>query len=296
MKASNLVHFYHDPELLDAGRHSVPVHLTGTIVGHCRDSAWQSVESIIHNPELYELHKLKDGSYVATCYDPGGESCQQIQFSREDAKRGEEWMIASAAHDMLHFHIASLERDVRASRQFKAPLASSLWSHTSALSTIGGGPETSKVFFELQFPSLAHIPISELLQIRSHEADSFIAFRSALTAAARTMLTERNSEDPKAIANAIRLDVIEPELARLNLKLKSAQRAMRNKTIFSVALTTVATMCGLMLDGFAGAAGGAAVGMMVSGASSAASKFCDVEAEIEASDMFFLWKALGHAE
>ena len=110
------------------------------------------------------------------------------------------------------------------------------------------------------------------------------------------MLAEKNSTDPKLIADAIRLDLIEPELARLNLKFKSAQRALQRKAAFSTALTVIATVCGLLVDGSAGAVGGAGLGMLVSGAVPSASKFCDVKAELEASDMFFLWKALGHAE
>lgn len=297
MNATGLVHFYRNADLLDAGRNSLPIHLAQTIVGGCRDEAWETVEARLHDPKLYQIHKRRDGGCGVLCHDPGGEVGTTITFSREViADHDEAWIIASAAHDMLHFHIAALERDVRASRHFNAPLATTVWSHASALSAQNGGPSTSNVLFELQFPTLSQVPVAELLRLRAQEADSFIAFRSALAQAARTMLTERDSDNPKAIADAIRLDIVEPELARLNLKFKGAQRAMRRKTAFTIALTTVATACGLIVDGATGAFGGAGLGLVTSGALATASKFCDTKAEIEGSDMFFLWKALGHAE
>jgi len=297
MGASDLVRFYRTNQTPDFSETQAPASIAGNLVGTCRDTAWTQIEATISNPELYHLKYRSDGSCKVRYYDPGREFGITIGFSRDVINgRDSDWVRSTAAHDVLHFHIAALEKDLVASRGLKASLATILWSHASALSAINGGPDTSNVLFELTFPSLSHIPISELLSLRAQEGAAFAAFRATLKNAAKEMLTERCAADPKVIANAIRMDIVEPELARLTVKLKSAQRAMQRKATFSVALTGISTVCGLLLDGGVGAAAGAGIGLLSSGGIATASKFCDEKADIESSDMFFLWKALGHAE
>ncbi len=297
MGAADLVRFYRTDQAPDFSGKHMPAEIAGNIIGTCRDEAWTQIEATLSNPDLYRLDYKSDGSCEVVYYDPSQEFGIFINFDSDSTgDRNADWVRSSAAHDVLHVHIATLEKDLSTSKQLKASLGSVLWSHASALSAQSGGPDTSNVLFELTFPSLSHIPVNELLSLRAQEGAAFAACRAALKKAAKEMLAEKSTDDAKVIAQEIRMDIVEPELARLTTKLKSAQTAMRRKATFSIALTGVSTVCGLLLDGGTGAAAGAGIGLLSSGSITTASKFCDVVAEIESSDMFFLWKALGHAE
>jgi hypothetical protein len=295
--ATDLVQFYRAKPSPNPHKFQTPIPIAGDLIGACHDSAWTQVESTISKPELYQLEFESDGGCNIAYSDPCGEFIIPIHFSREAIGNNDiDWIRNTAAHDILHFHIASLENDLIVSKETKASLASVFWSHAGALSSTSGGPDTSNVLFELTFPSLSQIPIRELLSLRAQEGAAFNACRAALRQAAKEMLAESSTSNPTKIADAIRMDIVEPELSRLAVKLKSAQTAMGRKATFAIALTGVSTMCGLLLDGGTGAAAGATIGLLSSGGMATASKYCDERAEIESSDMFFLWKALGHAE
>ena len=70
-----------------------------------------------------------------------------------------------------------------------APLGAAVWSHERVLSRISGVPGAADILFRPSPPSLAHIPIKELIAIRAAEGASFATLRSALTKAAREMVT-----------------------------------------------------------------------------------------------------------
>jgi hypothetical protein len=195
----------------------------------------------------------------------------------------------------MHWHISSLEEDLQARHMLGAPLGAAVWSHERVLSRIGGVPEAADILFRLSLPSLANVPISELLVIRAAEGASFATFRSALTKAAQEMVGNRKIDNPENAAAEIIREIVEPELARLKQRLRAAQRALARKTAVTVTLAGFATACGLLLGLTPVVSGVAAIGTLVSGVGTAASKYLDEKQSIELTDMYFLWKALSHA-
>ena len=143
----------------------------------------------------------------------------------------------------------------------------------------------------LALPSLAGVPISDLISLRIDEQDAFNAFRGSLTRAAAKMVKARDKRQAKDLIH----DMVQPELARIRQRLRTARRAFARKTALSVTLAAISTTCGVLVGlPFAGLAG---IGMLLpAGVAAAGAKYLDEKQGVEMSDMFFLWKALEHAQ
>ncbi|MGH9928413.1 MAG: hypothetical protein ACREA9_04190 [Pyrinomonadaceae bacterium] len=139
------------------------------------------------------------------------------------------------------------------------------------------------------------MPVRELVAIRLAEGDSFAAFRAALTKAAQDMMNNNQGVSSQGVAKSAVDDVVRPELARIELKLRAAKRALTRKTAVSLVLGALATKCGLLLGVGSAAAEVAGIGAFIAGSGTAGSKYIEEKQTIELSDMYFLWKALGHA-
>jgi hypothetical protein len=109
------------------------------------------------------------------------------------------------------------------------------------------------------------------------------------------MKANGKADDARALAEEVRIEWIEPELAKLRTRLNSAQKALRRKAYISAGITGISTLCGLKLGAGAGAAVGTGLGLLASGISRDTSKYYEEKEAIELSDMFFLWQALKHA-
>jgi len=141
------------------------------------------------------------------------------------------------------------------------------------------------------------VPIKELIAIRSTNQDAFISFRDAITRAAKEISARNCTLSHQELANQIRLDFVEPELARLNQRLRSAKRSLTRKTATSIALSSVGTLCAASIGLFPAAAVGAlGTAAAIANISKDTSKYIDEKREIEIADMYFIWKALKHAE
>jgi hypothetical protein len=255
--------------------------------------AWSEVRAILVDEKSYHFEEVEPEHYRVEFSDPSLQVSTEFEFRGKRNERVDRKFRKTCARKLLHEHMESLIEDLVARRLFGAPLGATVWSHERVLSKIGvpGAPD---VLFRLSLPSLAHVPTHELIAIREQEGDSFAAFRAALAKAAGELLGQRGAEGIDILAQQIALDVIEPELARLNQKLRSAQRALARKTAVSIVLSGLTTTCGFLLGGpIVGVIAG--VGSLISGSSAAAFKYVDEKQSVEMSDMYFLWKALDHA-
>ncbi len=258
------------------------------------DEAWGDVEATLIAEGEFEFERVGIGKFVVHCLDPllgVGVSCA-LELGHDKPDNDE--MVRAAVHRMVHLHIRNLETDIVAAQGLKGTLGATVWSHEHVLSRLSKGADTTNVLFRISFPSLAHVPIKELMSLRLQEGDAFLAFRSALTKAVREIVASKPSSDAQTVAAEVVRDVIEPELTRLRQRLKTAQRALHRKSAISIGLAGISTLIGLQLGMNPFVAGG--VGVLLSGPIGAASKYVDEKQTIEMSDMYFLWKALQHAE
>jgi len=134
---------------------------------------------------------------------------------------------------------------------------------------------------------------NELLKLRKGEEESFILFRNALTKAVEeykihgTTFSERD-------AQAVYADIIEPELARLNAKIRKANRLLLKGSIRSIVGWTGAISVGLYTgiltqDPLKGTAVFAAAKLGAEGISHFLEK-SDSEEEVRDNNWYFLWK------
>jgi hypothetical protein len=258
--------------------------------------AWRSVETTLASEGLYHFERLGPRRFRVDFMDPilGVSSMFEVRLDKGE-RTSEEHLRAKAIHSIMHYHMSPLEEDLQVWRMLGAPFGATVWSHERVLSRMSGVPGVAEILFRLLLPSLAHLPVRELIAVRTAEGAAFETFRSTLTKAAREMVTNRRVNNPRDAAADIVRDLVEPELARLKQRLRTAQRALARKRAVSITLAGLTTTCGFLLGIGPVVAGAAGVGTLISGVGSAASKYLDEKQSVELSDMYFLWKALGHA-
>jgi hypothetical protein len=257
--------------------------------------AWRGVEATLVAKGRYEFERVSQRRFRVHYSDPFLGVGEVFEIELKDVRGVNEQILrAEAAHKVMHSHISELEKDLTATRLLGGSLGSAVWSHERVLCGTTKDMEVTNIAFRLSFPSLVGVPIKELVSIRIAEADAFIAFRSALAKTMSELVAGGRVSDPDAAAAEIIHDLVNPELAKLRQRLRSAKRALTRKVGVSLALAGVGTICGSLGGVPPLAAGG--VGFLLSGAGSAASKYSDEKQAIELSDMFFLWKALQHAD
>jgi hypothetical protein len=139
---------------------------------------------------------------------------------------------------------------------------------------------------------LQEIPLEPLLAVRREHQDVFDRFRWAL----RKAVSERLMADPAspaAISLEIQRDLIDPELARIRTHLSSANQLLVRKSGVSLGVGALVTTCGLLTGLLPLAALG--IGAMATGVVVPVHQRLDKSAEVQMSDMYFLWQATGHA-
>lgn len=202
---------------------------------------------------------------------------------------------SSIAKSVVQRYLAHLASDVAIAHHANAPLGSIVWLHGRLLQQSASSVTPAEVAFSLDLPVLNKIPIATLLKLRKSEGDAFQRFRDSLKKAVAERLREASSDGAR-FAEAIRCDVIEPELVRIRQKLASAERALSRKAVAGFGLGSLVTICGLLVGAPAPVALTAGVGTVTSVAASAALRDIDERRDVSLSDMYFLWKALVHSK
>jgi hypothetical protein len=153
----------------------------------------------------------------------------------------------------------------------------------------------SSVAFQLSFPILDGLPIATLLKMRRDESDLFSRFRTRLRAAIVEQSANRVNRNAAQIADEIRRDIIEPELRKIRHRLRASERLLAQKSAVGLALGSLVTTCGI----FAGVPQGASLlgGVVAATAATqaAAAKHLEEQRDVSLEDLYFLWKATGHA-
>jgi hypothetical protein len=162
---------------------------------------------------------------------------------------------------------------------------------------MGGGLDPHTVAFNVSFPTLENVPINELISIRLENGDAFQDFRNAIAKAAREMCAISRGDSYDSLADQIKSDIVNPEINRLNKRMKSAQESIAKKAVGTIALSAIGTLCAASLGIVPAAAAGAVLAASAIGnLNKDFSKFIDDKNDIKLSNMYFIWKALKHAD
>lgn len=195
---------------------------------------------------------------------------------------------------VLHDFLAHLASDIYTARFLGSPLGSTVYLHGQILNTFNGGVKDGDVAFNLDLPVLKGVSPKVLLKVRKDEQEYFKKFRQSLRLAIKERIENSSDERAEKIAEDIRMDVINPALSDIELRLKAARKAMERKVGLSVILGSLATTCGILTANplLTGIGVTAATG----GSVTAGHKFIEESRDISLSDMYFLWKAQEHVK
>jgi hypothetical protein len=208
----------------------------------------------------------------------------------QDEKRAQ----LSLANTFLRESMADLIADVLAASEHGLPLGS-VQGFQARMLQMSRPMAVADVVFQLQLPVLEGISTADLIAIRRDQSEYFLNFRNALTRAAQERLKLQPTGSSVEVAEEIRADVIEPELENIRMRLASAERSLVKKTAAATFLGAVATTCGLLACVATPLAISAGVAATLGTVGPAVSKHVDEEREVSLSNMYFLWKAIGHA-
>jgi hypothetical protein len=210
------------------------------------------------------------------------------------AGRSDKELRKSLAETVFEEYMVDLVADIEAARDNDLPLGSVL-AFPGRILQVSRPASVADVVFQLQLPVIKGISAHDLIAVRDQESEYFERFRGALRQAAQ----ERIAQAPRcltsaAIANEITADVIGPEIERIRSRLAASESSLVKKTGVGLLLGTVATTCGL-LYGAPEVALSAGTGTVVAATTAAALKYLETREDVSLSDMYFLWKAAGHA-
>ena len=230
--------------------------------------------------EVVLVHPLlSNGSYAVR-----PENVPAPEFPGEPLKR-------RVAREVLRHHWLGAASDIFESQVLGLPLGASIPYEMRVIHELAPNVTPADVAFQLTLPVLKGLQPNELLAIRSHEGESFEAFRNALRTAARERIASSPSADPAMIAREIEEDVILPSLEEIRRKLATAERVLLKKHLVSLGLGGFATTCGMI--GAAPLASALAVGS-AAGMVAAQTKVLEERRDVSLSDMYFLWKTQEH--
>jgi hypothetical protein len=143
-------------------------------------------------------------------------------------------------------------------------------------------------------PFLDSVSTEDLVCLREADEESFLVFRSALKKAVKEQLADGNVPPRQRDANAIYGDIIQPELAKIEKKLRNAQKTLARHTVNTVAGWTGAISIGVFAGFLTGDVKDAATALgLVKVLATLMQKVgmdSDAEASVREDDFYFLWK------
>jgi hypothetical protein len=263
--------------------------------GDSWEALWEELEDdFLKHPERFDIVNLGQNRYEVLYKDSRLDYWPSAQLNLKSIPKSQrqEAVRVLLASNIVDRHRAAFVSDIHASRQLGGALGSTIWSHEWAMSKLQQNTDDGRIFFQMEFPSLQNIPVSDLISIRLEHRDSFIACRSALRKAIRELSSSKEF-DRDDLANQVVRDVVMPEISAITTKLEAARRVLTKKSAIALTIAGVSTWCGVHLGlGMATSLGAGALAALGSGVKDAAYKYSEEKRDLEISDMSFLWKAL----
>jgi hypothetical protein len=171
--------------------------------------------------------------------------------------------------------------------------------HISALEAIGGDASQARrnavvrQHLTAMVPFLDDLSIDDLTKVRANEAESFLAFRTALTRAIDDYRSKTGAFTA-ATAKELYSDVIEPALARLDRSVRGARRTIlksaARSTLAWAGSISFGMYCGFVPADIVAAATALGMTQVLAELISSAGSVTDAEASARDDQFYFLWK------
>jgi len=158
---------------------------------------------------------------------------------------------------------------------------------------VGTQNELIRKHLTLLLPFVAELEPTDLLRLRKGEEEALILFRKALSQAVDQVKGEGTMLDSKRL-KAIYGDVLEPGLARLDAKIKTARGQLVRGTLRKAGAWTGAIsfgmFTGLLPPTLVAAASALGLVKVVAELAELAMKVHDQRSEIQSDELYFLWR------
>jgi hypothetical protein len=213
---------------------------------------------------------------------------------RVSGGKGEAELRLAASRQVVGRFASGLTDDFVASRRVGVPLGAGVRTYQRLFDDSTEPASVPRVAFELKLPVLEGVSVRDLIALRSEERDAFTSARTRLRQAIRQLIDAGPSKSPTALAEQVRDDVVEPELARIRTKLKQAEGLLQKGSALTVGLTGFATICGLLPGLSLADMIPVAVSTLAAGTLASVGAYEKARSEVRGDAMYFYWKASTH--
>lgn len=221
----------------------------------------------------------------------GGAMPLRVEAPQDESESA---LLRAAVEAEFHEIADTFAGDVLRSRAYKAPLAVHNDMHGNWLQG-NTALDESQVALALSLPVLVNVPPKDIVAIRKEEGAAFEAFKLAL----RTVIRERiaaavDGDTNQAIAKEVSQDVLMPAVVEIERGLRGAQRVLARKSASRAAFAMVGAAAGLLTglpEIVTGTLGLGGIGLGAKSMVPLLDEYHDTKRELEAKDMYFLWKA-----
>ncbi|HST59662.1 MAG TPA: hypothetical protein VLK84_13250 [Longimicrobium sp.] len=273
------------PEIIDAGRRIAP--LVNEIA---RDGkiGW-SVQ--VSGGRRYLVYTVEHPWFEKN--EVGVVSADTIEIPKGDGEFPE-----FVATQLVNKYLDALGTDFWAAKHYGRTLGATVPFYERLLAP-QPEPDVNSIAFQLSLPISTSCSLTNLIQFRSDEQESFERFQSALRLAIAARANSGGSADPSKLAAEIKRDVIDPELRRIRDRLKASKRLGLQTSVSGIAMGTVTASVGLIspLQNHQMGAGLTVAGAVTLGAAAvkkAVEDHFSVRRDVSLSDMYFLWRTYAY--
>jgi len=152
--------------------------------------------------------------------------------------------------------------------------------------------EIIKNYLLYELPVVKEVPLHSLLDLRKNDYDSFICYRNSINRLIQDYFVNKNDLSP-SLAKEIHADLIQPELSRINIKVKSFQDFQLQKAKRDIIISTGLLSFGIYSTFIIPALTLPAIiatGVEAIKSVKALHSSFQVPSEIKSNNLYFLWK------
>ena len=213
----------------------------------------------------------------------GGKWTRVTPYSSKPTRKEIAWDIFNAmSKPVMH--------DLSTAQHYNLPLVEGFqakWLAPTDATQEKKSATVEDVALQIRIPQLFGLPLEELIRLKSEHREHYIKFQSSISAAVRDVLSRHELEAPQVVAREVVREYVEPELAALEGRVRSKQRALGKKLAAAVTVGSSVTAVGMLASMplvLATGVGAAATSL------TQLYKYFDDKSDIETSDLYFLSK------
>jgi hypothetical protein len=239
--------------------------------------------------------KIAKDKHEVVCIlnSPDFSHTQWVRFDPKDvAGKSEKKLVRDAVAKVVRGFLVNLTADLNAAKMYGGAFGSTIPAFQRILANRGN--KVANVAVELALPALEGLSTAQLIEVRYKYGDSFARFQKRI----RDFLAECVRDGiiaPESVREKMKSDLIDRDLEELRGNLRDAEKSMKMKATYALALGTLVATVGVSTGIVtAPVAFGLAATIAGSSLSLGVSKHVDEVIRIKSHDLYFLLQAEAH--